>query len=198
MAERLPDPLPTDHRFVVAVAGPPAAGKSTLATALVDELDGRAGLLAMDGFHFDDAILDARGHRKRKGAPHTFDVASYASTLGVLRSQPAIELAAPVYDRSLGLSRNCASLVTSTHRILVTEGNYLLLDEAPWSSLHDLFDLTVWIDVPLPVVEARIRQRWQNAEFDAAEITRRTEENDLPNARLVHERSATADVVVLA
>jgi pantothenate kinase len=194
--EQIPSELPEDHRFVVAIAGPPAAGKSTLATALVKELGPRAGLLAMDGFHFDNVILDERGHRARKGAPHTFDVASFSNTLRFIRDEPTIEVAAPVYDRDLGLSRNCASIVRPAHEILVTEGNYLLLDEEPWSELLPLFDLTVWIDVPLTVVEQRIEDRWRTAAMDTEEVRRRTDENDIPNARLVHAGSVAADLVV--
>ena len=195
--EQIPIELPNSRRFVVAIAGPPAAGKSTLAAALIERLGARAGLLAMDGFHFDNGILDERGHRGRKGAPHTFDVASYGNTLRVLRDEPAIEMAVPIYDRTLGLSRNCASIVATGHRILVTEGNYLLLDREPWRALRPLFDLTVWIDVPLALVEERIEHRWRAAELDAEEIRRRTEENDLPNARLVNNESVVADLVVL-
>lgn len=150
----------------------------------------------MDGFHFDNSILDERGHRERKGAPHTFDVANYAMTLGALRSDRSLEMSVPVYDRALSVSRNCASVVGAHHEILVTEGNYLLLDEAPWAGLRQLFDLTVWIDVPLEVVEQRIVERWTSAGHPAEEIRRRTEENDLPNARQVVSASGSADVTI--
>jgi pantothenate kinase len=196
IVDAIPDPLPTSHRFVIAIAGPPAAGKSTLAAALVDALSGRAGLLAMDGFHFDDAILDERGHGDRKGAPHTFDVESYAMTLRTLRDQPSLEMAVPVYDRSLHVARNCAYAVSSAHEILVTEGNYLLIDQRPWRDLRPLFDLTVSIDVALDVVEERIRERWWIAQVDPEEARRRTEENDLPNARFVLANSSPAQLVV--
>ncbi|NNC80513.1 MAG: nucleoside/nucleotide kinase family protein [Acidimicrobiales bacterium] len=196
MIEQIPLELPDDHRFVIAIAGPPAAGKSTLASALVKELDPRAGLLGMDGFHFDNVILDERGHRARKGAPHTFDVVSYSNTLRVIRDEPGIEMAVPVYDRDLGLSRNCASVIGPANEVLVTEGNYLLLDKEPWSELLPLFDLTVWIDLPLSVVERRINERWRTAAMDPEEVRRRTDENDIPNARLVQAHSVAADLVV--
>lgn len=194
--EHVPVEASADRRFVIALAGPPAAGKSTVAAALVEALGERAGLLAMDGFHFDNEILDARGDRPRKGSPHTFDVASFANTLRALRQQPDLEMAVPVYDRDLGLSRNCASLVLARHDVLITEGNYLLLDEEPWSDLRELFDLTVWIDVPIALVEQRIVARWESASLDPTEIRRRTEDNDLPNARQVVSGSASADVVI--
>lgn len=153
-------------------------------------------MLGMDGFHFDNSILEQRGLRPRKGSPHTFDVASYVMTLRTLRDEPRLEMSVPVYDRTLSVSRNCASIVGAHHEILVTEGNYLLLDEEPWERARALFDLTVWIEVPLEVVEQRIVDRWESAGHDEEEIRRRTEENDLPNARHVHTGSVEADVVV--
>lgn len=192
----VPDVVPDGERFVVAIAGPPAAGKSTLAEALVEALGGRAALLAMDGFHFDNDVLDTRGHRSRKGAPYTFDAGGFGVTLRALRSNRSLEMAVPLFDRELDVARNCASVVASSHDIVVTEGNYLLLDEEPWIGLRSQYDLTVWLDVPLDVVEARIVSRWTDAGHDAAEIRRRTEENDLPNARLVVSGSTSADVVV--
>lgn len=194
--EHIPGPSASAERFVIAIAGPPAAGKSTLASALVEALGGRAGLLGMDGFHLDNSILDSRGHRLRKGAPHTFDVNAFGTVLRALRSDRHLEMAVPVYDRTLSVSRNCASLVQSNHDVLVTEGNYLLLDDLPWSALRELYDLTVWLEVPLDVVEERIIERWTAAGLAEDEIARRTQENDLPNARLVHTGSGAADIVM--
>lgn len=183
-------------RFVVAIAGPPAAGKSTLTASLLEALGGRAGVVAMDGFHFDNDILDARGHRDRKGSPHTFDVTAFGTILGALRADRSVEMAVPVYDRAMSMARNCATWISRDHDVLVTEGNYLLLDEQPWSDLRSLFDLTIWIDVPLSTVESRIIERWSAAQLPAEEIRRRTEDNDLPNARLVHTGSVAADIVI--
>lgn len=194
--EHIPELGPVGRRFVVAVAGPPAGGKSTVAEALVEALDGRAALVAMDGFHFDNVILDERGHRSRKGAPHTFDTGGFGVAIEALRSDRSLEMAVPVFDRELDIARNCASVVSSSHDILVTEGNYLLLDQEPWSALRSQYDLTVWLDVPLDVVEVRVVSRWESAGLDAAEIHRRAAENDLPNARLVHTGSVTADLVL--
>ena len=74
---QVPEANDAGERFVVGVAGPPAAGKSTFASELKAALGSRAAELGMDAFHFDDAILEARGDRSRKGAPHTFDVEAY-------------------------------------------------------------------------------------------------------------------------
>lgn len=184
------------QRRIVAIAGPPAAGKSTLAERLRSELAPHAAVLGLDAFHFDNVILEARGHRERKGAPHTFDVAAYANTLRQLRAGAQTELSVPVFDRSLELSRNCAELVTAEHSIVITEGNYLLLDDDPWNELTDLFDLTIEVACELDEIERRILQRWETHGLDADAARTRAELNDLPNARHVVANSRPAMLAV--
>ena len=181
-------------RFIAALAGPPGAGKSTLAEALVQMLGASARVVPMDGFHFDDAILTARGQRARKGAPETFDVAGYHHLLMRLRDED--EVAIPVFDRGLELSRGSADLVTKDHRILITEGNYLLLHESPWTELAPCFDLTVMIDVPEAELVRRLMDRWAFYGKTPEAARAWIEGNDLPNIRSVTRGSRRADEVV--
>ena len=181
-------------RFIVALAGPPGAGKSTLAGAVVAALGDDARAVPMDGFHFDDAILIARGQRSRKGAPETFDVAGYRHLLTRLRGED--EVAIPVFDRSLELSRGSADLVTAQHRILVTEGNYLLLDEAPWTGLAAFFDLTVMIDVSEAELDRRLLERWAHFGKTPQEARDWIDGNDMPNIRRVTRGSRGADLTL--
>lgn len=183
-----------EGRFIVALAGPPGAGKSTLAEALVEALGNDARVVPMDGFHFDDAILNARGQRNRKGAPETFDVAGYRHLLSRLQDED--EVAIPVFDRSLELSRGSADLVTKNHRILVTEGNYLLLNEVPWIDLGEHFDLTVFIDVPESELDRRLLDRWAFYGKTPDEARAWIDGNDMPNIRRVIRGSRTADITV--
>ena len=192
--ERIPSPERRDHRFVVGIAGPPAGGKSTLAEQLDDHLGERAARLGLDAFQFDNSILFERGHRPRKGAPFTFDVAAYSLFLQQLRSDPMLELSVPVFDRSMELARSCAAVVTADQDIIVTEGNYLLIDAEPWSRLRGLLDLTVWVEAPATELEARILQRWDEHGLTPAEARERWEHNDRPNAEFVVENSRPADV----
>lgn len=181
-------------RFIAALAGPPGSGKSTLAEAVVAALGPTARVVPMDGFHYDDAILIARGQRARKGAPETFDVAGYRHLLTRLRAED--DVAIPVFDRSLELSRGSADLVTADHRILVTEGNYLLLNETPWTDLGTFFDLTVMIDVPEPELDRRLLERWDFYGKTPAEARAWIDGNDMPNIRRVTQSSRPADITV--
>jgi len=92
----MPEALPAVRRFVIAIAAPPAAGKTTLAHELRHALAPEAAVLGMDAFHFDDAILRDRGDLPRKGAPHTFDVDGYRRILTTLRNEPDAEVAVPL------------------------------------------------------------------------------------------------------
>ena len=181
-------------RFIAALAGPPGSGKSTLAEAVVAALGPTARVVPMDGFHYDDAILIARGQRARKGAPDTFDVAGYRHLLTRLRAED--DVAIPVFDRSLELSRGSADLVTADHRILVTEGNYLLLNETPWTDLGAFFDLTVMIDVPESELDRRLLERWDFYGKTPAEARAWIDSNDMPNIRRVTQGSRSADITV--
>lgn len=199
LAQRILTDAGTRMRFIVAIAGPPAAGKSMLAEKLRQLLDQETGkacaaVFPLDGFHFDDCVLEARGQRNRKGAPFTFDVGGYAATLRRIR-QGEEEVAIPIFDRSMELSRAGAAIIEPRHRIILTEGNYLLLDEAPWAALRPLYDLCVLLKAPEDILHRRLTQRWltHGKTLDAAENWIAT--NDLPNIRHVLAHSGQADVV---
>lgn len=189
-------------RVIVALAGAPGSGKSTLADKLVGKLNGRqpglAAVLPMDGFHYDDQYLVPAGLRPRKGAPHTFDVGGLFHTLQRLRARDEAEVFVPVFDRKLEIARAGARLIAATVSVIVVEGNWLLLNQAPWDRLRDLFDVTVLIDAPEHVLRTRLRGRWERHGLSEPEIIDKLEENDLPNGRLVRDASGPADFRIAA
>jgi len=187
-------------RCVVAIAGAPGSGKSTLAEALVEDLNrgagGAAALIPMDGFHFDDLYLGPAGLLPRKGAPETFDVGGYAHMLRRVRAGDEPAVAVPVFDRSIEIARAGARLIPAEVPIILTEGNYLLLDRAPWIDLAPLFDLTIFLDVPEAELERRLIRRWREHGHDPVVAEAKAMDNDIPNARLVATASRAADITL--
>lgn len=181
----------TGARVLVAVAGAPGSGKSTLAEALVARLPD-AVLVPMDGFHLDDRVLTAGGLLNRKGSVETFDAEGFAVLVERL-GLPKREVIFPVFDRSRELAVAGAGVVSPDHRIVVIEGNYLLLNQAPWNRLQ--YDLRIWLDVPEAELKRRLTARWQVYGKDARQIAAHLE-NDLANARFVARRSGWADVSI--
>ena len=179
-------------RFITALAGPPGAGKSTLAAAVVAALGAGARAVPMDGFHYDDAVLIARGLRARKGAPETFDAAGFLHLLTRLRDED--EVAIPLFDRELEISRAGADIVTPQDRFLVVEGNWLLLDEAPWNAAR--YDLTVFIDVPEAELDRRLLGRWAHFGKTAEQARAWIDGNDMPNIRRCLQGSRPAEVAI--
>ena len=187
----------TDHRLMVAVAGPPGSGKSTMAERLVSQLNrarpGGAALLPMDGYHYDDTLLTELGRRERKGAPDTFDVDGLRNMLLRLRENAAAHIAVPVFDRAIEIARAGARLIPQQAAIIVVEGNYLLLRQEPWAGLRPLFDVSVFIHTATETLRQRLTARWEGYGLAEDEIRRKVEENDLPNAEFVIAQSTAAD-----
>ncbi|MDW5315219.1 nucleoside triphosphate hydrolase [Rhizobium sp. PL01] len=198
IADSIVEKAGTSSRFIVAIAGPPGAGKSTLADALQEELTRRgekSAVLPMDGFHMDNGILEERGLLKRKGAPETFDVRAFIDIVSAVRKADE-EVLVPVFDRSREIAIASARPVAPETRIILAEGNYLLLEEAPWSRLDGMFDLSIFVGPSYEVLEERLRQRWIHYGLDAAGIEWKLYGNDLPNGKRIIDNSRPADIAI--
>ncbi|MCF6445583.1 AAA family ATPase [Nereida sp. MMG025] len=181
-----------DGRQIIALCGPPASGKTTLAERLANDLD-QAVLLPMDGFHMDNDALAQRGRLHRKGAPDTFDVDALLDVLKRVKQGEHVQ--APGFDRDMDAVVPNTHTITAHAKTVLVEGNYLLLDQPPWDALHPLWDMTVQIDVPLSELSARLMQRWLSRNHSASEANARVQGNDLPNAQTVIAQSRPADLI---
>ncbi|ANB10090.1 fructose transporter [Streptomyces ambofaciens] len=196
--------LPRDgRRALLGIAGGPGAGKSTLAEALVQELNGSGepwvAHVPMDGFHLADAELDRLGRRDRKGAPDTFDAAGYAALLRRLREDGDDDVVyAPGFERVLEQPIAGAVPVPVSARLVVTEGNYLLLGTGAWARVRSRLDEVWFCEPPEPERVRRLvarHERFGKSHQDALAWTLGTDQR---NAELVAATRDRADLVVPA
>ena len=185
-------------RFLIAIAGPPGAGKSTMADNLADALKARgetAEVLPMDGFHMDNAILIERGLLARKGIPETFDVRGFLDIIRAVRPADQ-EVLIPVFDRSREIAIASARVVSPEHRFIIVEGNYLLFSQGKWAELEGIFDYSVMLAPPIEVLEERLWARWRGYKLTEEEASAKVYGNDLPNGRLILGNRRRADVTL--
>ncbi|MEU3631346.1 MULTISPECIES: nucleoside/nucleotide kinase family protein [Streptomyces] len=184
-------------RRLLGLAGPPGAGKSTLAARLVEGLDGLAVLVPMDGFHLAGAELDRLGRAERKGAPDTFDAAGYRALLARLRAaEPGVTVYAPAFDRALEEPVAGSVPVPPDVPLVVTEGNYLLHDDPAWAPVRPLLDEVWYVEADDALRVRRLVDRHVRYGRDRAAAERWVRESDEANARLVAPGRARADLVV--
>ena len=183
-------------RQIIGIAGAPGAGKTTYAVALAARLGGIH--LPMDGFHLADVSLDRLGLRARKGAPETFDAWGYAALLRRLREETGETVYAPAFERDLEQPLAGAIAVPPEARVVVTEGNYLLLDRPGWRTAREQVDECWWLDVDDHVRRARLVARHVRFGKTPEEAAAWVAAVDDPNATLVQTYRDRADRVVRA
>ncbi|ODT69950.1 MAG: hypothetical protein ABS75_14765 [Pelagibacterium sp. SCN 63-23] len=186
-------------RIAIGLAGGPGTGKSTLAAELVTMLNavrpGSAALVPMDGFHMKHAKIEAMGQTDYKGAPHTFEGAAFVSFLHHLKHATDV-VHGPGYSRKIEDTVDRAFAVQPEVKVLVVEGNYLLLTDGPWAGVKSLLDYAVFVHVPREMVRARLMKRHGEEGLFSEERNRaHIERNDLPNYDLVEGSRERADVV---
>jgi pantothenate kinase len=180
-------------RRILGITGPPGAGKSTLARAVSEALDGRVAVVPMDGFHRSNEELVTLGLRDRKGAPETFDADAFVALLRALRSGVAVR--APAFDRDRDDVVPDAIPVPAEVRLVVVEGNYLLLEDAPWTAVRPLLDEAWYLAGDDARVERLIARHVDHGRSpaDAREWVLRSDE---ANARVIAPTAARADLVI--
>ncbi|WP_406456284.1 nucleoside/nucleotide kinase family protein [Streptomyces sp. NBC_00876] len=185
------------ERRILGIAGPPGAGKSTLAGRLVDALGPLAVLVPMDGFHLAQAELERLGRADRKGAPDTFDAAGYTALLRRLRApEPGTVVYAPAFDRELEEPVAGSVPVPADVPLVVTEGNYLLYGDGAWAPVRGLLDEAWFLDLDQDVRVRRLVERHVRFGKARRHAERWVARSDEANARLVAPGRDRADLVV--
>ncbi|WP_243417802.1 nucleoside/nucleotide kinase family protein [Actinomycetospora cinnamomea] len=179
------------RRRVLGIAGGPGSGKSTLAASLAGP---GVAVVGMDGWHLANSVLDRLGRRDRKGAPDTFDAAGYVAFLERVRSRET-SVWAPEFRREVEESIAGALEVPPDALVVVTEGNYLLLDEPPWNGIRALLDEAWFVEPDEDVRRARLIARHEHHGRSHAEAVARADGSDAANARMIARTAHRADVV---
>lgn len=188
--------LARDGRSLLGLAGAPGSGKSTLAAALAEALGPLAVVVPMDGFHLANAELARLGRAGRKGAPDTFDAAGYVALLRRLKHpEPGETVYAPQFRREIEEPVAGAIPVAPEKRLVITEGNYLLMD-GPFAPVRNLLDESWFVATDEAVRDAWLLARHVAFGRSAAEARAWIDVTDLPNARLILATRDRADLAV--
>lgn len=184
-------------RRLLGIVGTPGSGKSTLAQLLADALGEQAVVVPMDGFHLANRELARLGRAARKGAPDTFDVGGYRALLARLKQQQQDEtIYAPLFQREIEESIAGAITILPQTRLVISEGNYLLLSQGPWASVAPIFDECWFVSVSAEERHMRLMERHQ--QFGRSEEAARAwiDSTDEPNARLIEQDRNLADLIL--
>ncbi len=194
--------VPEKGRGVLGVAGLPGSGKSTLAEQLVAAVAGARGVdvvayVPMDGFHLSDAQLTRLGILDRKGAPDTFDGWGYAALVQRVRSEFDHPVYVPGFERDLEQPIAAALMVPTTARLVITEGNYLLLPDEPWPTVRAALDEVWFVHTDERMRVERLVERHVQFGKDRGHAAEWVDRVDGANARLVADTADRADRIVL-
>jgi pantothenate kinase len=175
-----------EGRKLLGLAGPPGAGKSTVAMQLQRAFADVAQVVPMDGFHLANAELRRLGRAQRKGAPDTFDASGFVALLRRLRGQEGNEIVyAPAFHREIEEAVAGAIAVLPQTRLVIVEGNYLLLDDGPWAQVAPLLDEAWYVEVDDPLRNQRLAERHAQHGRSRQEALDWIDATDAPNAQRV-------------
>ncbi|MDD5028893.1 MAG: nucleoside/nucleotide kinase family protein [Rhodoferax sp.] len=193
--QRIEHLLATDGRKILGLVAAPGAGKSTLAQAIAAHYGHAVQVVPMDGFHLANRELDRLGRRSRKGAPDTFDAAGYVNLLQRIQAQRLGHevIYAPQFCREMEEALAAAIAVTPDTRLIVTEGNYLLLPEAPWCNLRAVLDDIWYLDLPDALRQQRLLARHRQFGRTREQALAWMASTDEPNAQRIAQCRACAD-----
>lgn len=193
--------LPPDGRFLLGIVGFPGAGKSTFSAKLAECINKKAGheiavVVPMDGFHRFNAELKAWGIWELKGIPESFDAQSFVDLLQALKEQSGRRIGCPTFDRTLEEPTENGIFVEPEHKLVIVEGNYLLLANSPWNQIKPILDQTWYIDETLTAIKPRLLERHMKGGRTKAQALEKMGSTDLANARLIKTTRPGADKII--
>ncbi len=190
-----------NDRFLLAITGVPGAGKSTLAELLMktsNEVlqEEKAIVVPMDGYHYHNDRLVEKGLLALKGVPETFDAQRFVALIKEIESGKEEKIYCPSYNREIHNPVEDSIIIENKHKIIIVEGNYLLLDTCPWNELADLFAESWFIETPLTTTKERLIKRHVLAGRSATEALSKIDSTDAPNAELIIKTRHRATKVI--
>jgi pantothenate kinase len=189
--------LASGQRKILGIAASPGAGKSTLAESLLKALGVQAQVVPMDGYHLANSTLQRLGRAGRKGAPDTFDSAGYVNLLRRIQSQqPGETVYAPEYRREFEEGIAGAIAIEHDTPLIITEGNYLLLDEGAWGQVRTVLDETWFLDIDSALRQQRLLERHMRFGRSRKAALEWIAVTDEPNAQRIERSQHRADWVI--
>ncbi|KAI8892081.1 P-loop containing nucleoside triphosphate hydrolase protein [Globomyces pollinis-pini] len=189
-----------EKRIVIGVGGIPGSGKTSTSKLIKETLRAKqlkSVILQMDGYHYPKSVLDGFSDpveaHKRRGSPMTFDSRGFVDTVTTLVKEPSVTLNIPGWSHEYGDPIPNAATITPDVKVIIVEGLYLFLDEAPWNEIPPLLTFNAWIDLPIETAMERLTQRHIDTGLaeTVEEAQQRIETNDIINARLVLDKKST-------
>ncbi len=197
LAARILRALLPDRRIVIGLTGPPGTGKSTVVAALAEALSPHSvAVVPMDGFHLANVIIRGTPLERRKGAIDTFDAAGYAHLLQRLHRRDEAVVYAPSYERTLEEPVAAAIAVPRDVQIIITEGNYLLAPEHPWTTARAAMDQVWYLDTPDQLRVQRLTSRHIDFGKSPERAAAWVNDSDEINARIVADTRDRADLIL--
>lgn len=186
-----------DGRVIIGIAGKPGAGKSTLVEFLARNYPGDdCAVVPMDGFHLSNLVLKSLSRDGRKGAPDTFDTQGFISLLRRIRDEEEANIYFPIFDRSIEESISAQGVIKPQTRLIITEGNYLLLDSSGWADVKPLLDESWFLEIDDRIRLERLIARHESFGKDSEAARTWAQGSDERNAEKVLSTKFSADVIV--
>jgi pantothenate kinase len=186
-----------NKRIIIGIVGKPGAGKSTLTEHILNNLPkGVATIVPMDGYHLSNSQLARLGLADRKGAPNTFDSEGYVNLLRRLRNDIDKDVYFPVFHREIEESYAADGVVLAKTKIVLTEGNYLLLNEMGWKGVAGELDEIWYINIDDDLRLDRLTKRHQKFGKDADAAHAWARGTDEVNAKIVEATASKADYII--